>query len=76
MTRAGVQRMSSVCSNCVGGTSFNGADTLPILELSHERRTTLNVPTARVHDEHDDSMDTTKILVEIHRDLRVIVGIV
>jgi cell division protein FtsI/penicillin-binding protein 2 len=28
--------------------------------LSHKRRTTLNAPTARVHDEHDDSMNTKK----------------
>jgi hypothetical protein len=39
-------------------------------------RTTLDAPTARVHDEHDDSMNTKNILLGIHRDHRVIVGIV
>jgi hypothetical protein len=37
---------------------------------------TLNAPTARVHEEHDDSMNTMYTPLSTHRDLRVIVGIV
>ena len=41
-----------------------------------EWQTRLNAPTARVHDEHNDSMNTKNTPPGTHRELRVIVGIV
>ena len=46
------------------------------LDLSHDRESRLNAPTATVHDEHDDSMNTKNTSLAIHRDHRVIVPIV
>jgi hypothetical protein len=45
------------------------------LNLSRKCPTTLDAPTAGIHDEHDDSI-TKNALWGIHRELRVFVDIV